>query len=126
VKRACEHVRAGWTVSKTCDLIEREFDARPNVTTVRTWTDERYARDSRRREAARQRATREARRKPGGRYAHSSPEWRLARMRELAEHGLDPSAIAAVALVWWGEAVSPQTVRSRLGGHLRPRFRNAT
>jgi hypothetical protein len=114
VTRAREHVAAGWSAYKTCRLLEQEFGVRPNLTTVRTWTDpeyaERFAEKNRR--TARRSWTRTVGRKP---HARTSAEWRLARMRELRDCGLSFHAIGQVAGVWWGEELSDDQVSKILG-----------
>lgn len=120
VARAKEHISAGWSAWRTCQLLEQEFGVRPNVTTVRTWTDKQYARVF---AAKNRRSSQRAHERGVGRrpLTRTTPAWRLARMRELRDAGLSFLAISQVARVWWGEIVSDDTVRARLGGGERRR-----
>lgn len=111
VMRARELHGAGWSISKITVLLEREFGRRPGRPTVRSWVDQEWAEHARRRRLAD--PDKRLRWTPSPR-TNASPQWKLARMRELRERGLSYLAIAAVAEVWWGEATTGPTVRYRL------------
>ncbi|HEY4452342.1 MAG TPA: hypothetical protein VGN13_12205 [Solirubrobacteraceae bacterium] len=113
IARASEHVAAGWTVARTIDLLESEFGSRPHATTVRLWTDEKYAK--RHRAANRARSRRRWREThPLAPIQRTTGEWRLARMRQLRDAGLSHEAIGVVAGVWWGQELSGDTVARKL------------
>jgi hypothetical protein len=111
--RAREHVAAGWSASEAARLIEREFGVRPHTTTVRTWTDPTYYK----------RFTEEGRAKERARWQRANPPKpnrrvsagrRLEWMRELRQRGLPYRYIAQVAIAFWGDKTSEETVRRRL------------
>jgi hypothetical protein len=113
VRRALEHVQAGWTAYRACKLLEQEFGVRPSLTTVRTWTDPAYAVSFAKKNQRNSRRSHDRRvgRKP---LTRVSAEWKLARMRELHDAGLPLEAIGIVAGVWWGEPLHAETVSRRL------------
>lgn len=114
VQRAREHVEAGWSAYRTAFLLEDEFGVRPNLTTVRIWTDPEYAAGFTVRNRERMRESWQ-RRNPV-RPQRVSPARAVQRMEALREAGLSFAAVGKVAGVWWGEHLSEGEVRSRLQG----------
>jgi hypothetical protein len=113
VARAREHVEGGWSSYKTSQLLEQEFGVRPHLTTVRTWTDEKYAKAFAKKNRRNSRRSHDRR---VGRKALTrvSAEWKLARMREMHDAQLSFEAIGVVAGLWWGEPLDAKTVARRL------------
>ena len=123
VERAKEHSEAGWPLSKIVELLEDEFGVSPCHATVLLWVNPDYAKKfaERNRERMRKRWQREHPPKP----QKISAELALKRMQELHARGVSPRAIGQVAALWWGEEMTDDQVRSRLGGRRAYRKRAA-
>ena len=109
--RALELLEAGWSVRKASVLLAKEGTPVATSTLLR-WRDpkvhEREVARARRRlslERARSRV-------PATGY---TVEFRLERMRELHGRGVSARAIGQVMAVWFGEELSADQVRRRLG-----------
>lgn len=114
VGRAQEHREAGWSLSRTADLLGEEFGVRPATTTVLRWTDEKYAVRARAKDTVRARL-RHRKQNPPRPDRRLSAELRLERMRELRLRSVSCRAIGQVAAVWWGDELSAGQVRRLLG-----------
>jgi hypothetical protein len=101
---------AGWSVQKVRDLIAQEFGRRPTEQTVRGWLDEGYASKRRRLVRTAHRRSREI--TPNRKL---SDDWKRERMAMMLERGLSPEHIGEVAGLWWGEPMTGDEVRDRLG-----------
>lgn len=115
VARARVLADAGWSVQRVRRLLAKEFGTSvPSWVTVKEWVDEDYA--ERKRAACRARQRDYAIRKRGRSPLRAiSPELALDRMREMYRRGVSLRAIGQVAEMWWGEELSADQVRSRLG-----------
>lgn len=109
VNRARELHDAGWATPEIRRLLVTETGFGPTLETIRVWVKPAY----------RDRAVENVRRK----NREATAAVRLARMQELQRAGLSALAISQVALVWWGERISEETVRDRLGGCARRSYR---
>lgn len=113
VIRAQRLYAAGWSIAAVQRHIEREFGMRPNWVTVKTWVNPQWAQERRTAVAKAMVGQRAADRRP---LANVTPEWKLARMREMRAHGVGFRAIGIVAGLWWGEALVEDRVRYMIGG----------
>jgi hypothetical protein len=113
IVRARELHTAGWKPGEIRRLIEREFGRRPAWRTVQGWVDEDAAERMRggTRKAQRARLGRLGRRP----FRAISEELQIERMQALYDRGLSLKAIGQVAAVWWGEELSAERVKTRLG-----------
>lgn len=97
-----------------CELLDEEFSCGvPAWPTVKGWVDPAYR--ARRAAMCRQTQRRHVLRVHGTKpFRNVTPEWRLARIRELRGRRLSYRAIGQVAEVWWGELLSEDRVRQLL------------
>jgi hypothetical protein len=110
--RARELRKAGWGYQEIVRILQRELGVCPSWKTVERWCIPDGLADQRRSQQRKWSA--EKRASADRRFRDTSPEWELARMRELNEAGLSHFAIAQVARVWWGETIGEDTVARRL------------
>lgn len=111
VKRARELREAGWSLRDTSRIMTRE--GMPVATsTVFRWSNPEGHRKELERAARNARKRRAVGRHPARGYTE---EFKLERMRELFLRGVSARAIGQVAACWWGEELSADQVRSRLG-----------
>lgn len=96
MRRARELTRDGWLAGEIPSILEREFGAAPNRSTIHRWTSERSA--ERDRILGRQRRRRAIALAAGGRLRANfkSPELVIERIRALDRLGLSNTAIATV------------------------------
>jgi hypothetical protein len=113
VLRARELKLAGWSSPKIAELLESELGLRPSAAIIRNWCSPRseklLAQDR-----ARHRLS-YRRRNPTRPNPRLSEDWKNERMAMLLERELSPEDIGQVALVWWGEELTGEEVRKRLG-----------
>lgn len=114
VERARRLHAATWSIEGTRRQLAHEFElARPPAwVTVKEWVDPRY------RERARARCRinqRQYSQRQGAKHRQPSPELRMGRLKALRAAGVSYNAIARVAGVWWGEALTEKQVRWALG-----------
>lgn len=113
VKRACEHREHGWSLGKISELLSDELGVKPSPTTILAWVDPEYRRRSLEKQRPGTRTRRLREQPPAPRKV--GPERASARMAELHRRGLGLRAIGQVAAVWWGEELTADQVRDRLG-----------
>lgn len=116
--RALALIKAGWSNKRTSEIMAKEGTP-VSTSTVQRWRnpdthEKEIARASR--SAARKRAA--APRTPATNY---SPEFKVARMRELYERGVKLREIGQVSAVWFGEELTPAAVRHRIGLNMKIR-----
>ena len=107
VQRARELRAAGWGYVRIAELIAKETGESPSHPTIWRWLNPTKARAEARRAMVARRSSRPVQPRA------VTKEVAVKRMRLLRERGLDPTSIAIVAEVWWGEKVCEATVRYR-------------
>ncbi len=111
VKRARELREAGWSLRDTARIMRKE--GMPVATsTIFRWSNPKGHRKELERAARNNRRRRAVNRVRPVRY---TAEWKVERMRELFLRGVSLRAIGQVAACWWGEELTENQVRTRLG-----------
>jgi hypothetical protein len=110
VKRARELRAAGWSLRDTARIMTSE--GMPVATsTVYRWSNAKGYQKELERAAHNGRLRRAVNRRPSRGY---TLEFKVERMRELAERDVSARAIGQVTKVWFGEELSERAVRKRL------------
>lgn len=93
---------AGWTPTEIRRLVSKDFPGcSPTVKTIRRWIDPAYDRSQ---AEITERKNRDRQLK-----------YRTQKMRELYLRGVSLRSIGQVTAMWWGDELSADQVRSRLG-----------
>jgi hypothetical protein len=115
VKRARKLKKAGWSSKRIAELIEREMGVKPSPTIIRHWCSEKEKTelDLKRDRKYHREAWR--RRNPLRPQPRLSEDLKLERMAALLGRGLSPEDVGQATFVWFGEELTGDEVRKKLG-----------
>jgi hypothetical protein len=112
--RARELALADWSAPRIAKIIGQETGMRPSPATVRTWLSS-PVRTEEQRVSDRASHRERYRQRNAVVQPRVSDDWKVEQMRALFLRNVSIRAIGQVAAVWWGEELSAEQVRTKLG-----------